>query len=340
MVQSLMETSQLPKVATGPARELKPSCVFWTNPTGQMCVQNFRPGENVYYAPHTYSEYTIVVCLEGEMFKAQPGATSYIGRGETMFGNPGVEHSSGYLARDGKPCETICLTLEPRLVASLTEEFKLPLVNENNCAAFLGKVQNRIVHECAQSIADELRTAQPGHQIVIETLATRLLVETLRSWPRANVTTIPTDRLPRLPRRDFVRAYEFMRWCRKENFRLQQLCQFLGSSQERFTRLFLASTRHTPASFYNRMLLARARDLLLNDGLSIKEIGFELGFKTSSHFIAAFRREFATSPQEYRQRPALACAGSLPTSLTTENSRLPRQTGGNRTPYQFATATG
>ena len=247
-------------------------------------------------------EYTIVVCLEGEMFKAQSGAASYIGRGETMIGNPGVEHSSGYLERDGKSCETICLTLEPRLVASLTEEFKLPLVNESSCAAFLGKVDNRIVHECAHSIAEELRTAQPGHKIVIETLATRIIVETLRSWPRANVTSIPTDHQPRLPRRDFVRAYEFMRWCRKENFRLQQLCQFLGSSQERFTRLFLASTRHTPASFYNRMLLARARDLLQNEGLSIKEIGFELGFRTSSHFIAAFRREYATSPQEYRQK--------------------------------------
>ena len=290
------------KAPGGPARETRPSCIFWTNPTGQMCVQNFRPGENVHYEPHTYSEYTIVVCLEGEMFKAQSGQTSYIGRGETMIGNPGVEHSSGYLARDGKPCETICLTLEPRLVAALTEEFNLPLVNENTSAAFLGKVNNAIVHDCARSIAEELRTAQPGHKIVIETLATRLLVETLRSWPRASVTSIQTDHQPRLPRRDFVRAYEFMRWCRKENFRLQQLCQFLGSSQERFTRLFLASTRHTPASFYNRMLLARARDLLQNEGLSIKEIGYELGFKTSSHFIAAFRREFAASPQEYRQR--------------------------------------
>ena len=295
-----MDNNLAAKVPKGLAPD--PSCVFWTNPSRQLCVQNFRPGENVYYQPHTYSEYTIVVCLEGEMFKAQSGATSYIGRGETMIGNPGVEHSSGYLSRDGKSCETICLTLEPRLVASLAGEFNLPPVNENTCAAFLGKVENRIVHECARSMAEELRTAHPGHKIVIETLATRLIVETLRSWPRTKVTTLPTDRQPRLPRRDFVRAYEFMRWCRKEHFRLQQLCQLLGCSQERFSRLFLATTRQTPASFYNRMLLERARILLKKDELSIKEVGFELGFKTCSHFIAAFRREFAASPQEYRRR--------------------------------------
>jgi AraC family transcriptional regulator len=93
-----------------------------------------------------------------------------------------------------------------------------------------------------------------------------------------------------------------MRWCRKEDFRLQHLCQYLGCSEERFTRLFLASTHHTPASFYNRLLLERAGDLLRDSSLPIKEIGFELGFRTSSHFIAAFRREFGASRQEYRQR--------------------------------------
>jgi transcriptional regulator GlxA family with amidase domain len=92
-----------------------------------------------------------------------------------------------------------------------------------------------------------------------------------------------------------------MRWCRKDKFRLQHLCQHLGSSEERLNRLFLASTRQTPASFYNRMLLERAQQLLRKPECSIKEIGFDLGFKTCSHFIAAFRREFATTPQEFRK---------------------------------------
>jgi len=187
-------------------------------------------------------------------------------------------------------------------LTSLTREFGLPSADGETCPVFTGKLNNSILHDCAQSIAEELRDGKPGHKLVIETLATRLLVEAMRSWPRANIEKMETDKTPRLPRKDFVRAYEFMRWCRKEDFRLHHLCQFLGSSEERFTRLFLASTRHTPASFYNRLLLERARDLLRDPQLSIKEIGFQLGFKTSSHFIAAFRREFAASPQEYRQR--------------------------------------
>jgi transcriptional regulator GlxA family with amidase domain len=107
-----------------------------------------------------------------------------------------------------------------------------------------------------------------------------------------------------------------MRGCRKENFRLQYLCRFLGSSEERFTRLFLSSTQQTPASFYNRMLLDRACQLLANLDLSIKEITFELGFKSSSHFIAAFRRQHGISPQKYREQCMFDAAGSSQTAAT------------------------
>jgi AraC-like DNA-binding protein len=286
----------------GKPREKKPGCTFWTGRDGEMCVQNFRPEEDVHYHPHTHSEYTIVVCLEGEILKTQLGQTHVIGRGGVMIGNHGVEHSSGYMSRSGKPCQSVSLSLNRRLLASLSGEFRLPPADGDTCPAFTGKLENSIMLDCAEAIAEELTGAKPGHKIVIETLATRLVVEAMRAWPRTSIEKIEADMSHRLPRKDFVRAYEFMRWCRKDSFSLDQLCRYLGSSQQRFTRLFLASTNNTPASFYNRMLLDRSLGLLGDPKLSIKEIGYDLGFKTSSHFIAAFRREFATSPQEYRQR--------------------------------------
>jgi AraC-like DNA-binding protein len=285
----------------GQSREIKPSSTFWTRQDGQMCIQSFRPSGDVRFEPHTYAEYTIAICLEGEIEKSQMGQTQVIGRGESIIGNYGVEHTSGYWSHNGKRCEAVVLSVDRHVLESLTKEFNLPSADGATGPAFMGKVGNAALHDCARGIAGELRAGLPGHKIVVESMATRLLVEAMRAWPRANIEKIPTDLSPRLPRRDFVRAYEFMRWCRKDSFRLQHLCQFLGSSEERFNRLFLASTRHTPANFYNRMLLERARDLLRDPGLSVKEIGYQLGFKTSSHFIAAFRREFAATPQVYRQ---------------------------------------
>jgi transcriptional regulator GlxA family with amidase domain len=159
---------------------------------------------------------------------------------------------------------------------------------------------NNTIHGCASEIRRELAGRKSGYKIALEHLAMRLLVEAFRSWPRPQIRQIAANFTQRLSQRDFFRAYDFMRRCRKELFRLQHLCGILGISEERFTRLFLASTNNTPANFYNRMLLERGLDLLGDSALSIKEISFELGFKTTSHFIASFRREFSTTPQEYR----------------------------------------
>jgi transcriptional regulator GlxA family with amidase domain len=166
---------------------------------------------------------------------------------------------------------------------------------------FLGKLNNRVLYHCARDIAQEMQHQRLGHQIILEGLALRILIETLRSWPRKAVENCEVDLTPRLPRRDFVRAYEFMRWCRKDTFRLQHLCRFLGSSEGRFTRLFRAATNTSPANFYNRLLLERGRDLLADKTMSIKEISFHLGYKTCSHFVVAFHREFGIPPHAYRQ---------------------------------------
>ena len=279
----------------------KPESMFWVPPDGQLCLQHVLLEKDISYAPHTHSEYTIVLCLNGAITKTQLGQTQVVEPGEVMMGNFGIEHASSYLSNGGQ-CEAVCLTFNRSLLANLAAEFLLPIPRHDDGPVFLGKLSNPVIWDCAKNVVREMQGQQHGHKIVIEALASRMLVETLRAWPRHQLENCKVDMKPRLPRRDFVRAHEFMRWCRKDEFRLQHLCSFIGSSEERFTRLFQAATNDTPAIFYNRMLLERGRSLLLDDCLSIKEISYQLGFKTSSHFIVAFRRQFGFTPQDYRLR--------------------------------------
>lgn len=279
-------------------------CRFWTGRDGQICVQHFRSKADVFYPLHAHSEYTVVVCLAGEIVVKQLGHEQIIGPGEAVIGNYGVFHTSAYRPLNGQSCEAVSISLERRLMESLTNDFAMVPWGKATCPAFIGKAQGLVLRECAEKIGEELKGSLEGSQVIIETHAIRLLVETIRLWPRMGIAQVEMDGSQRLTRSEFVRAYEFMRGCRKENFRLQFLCRFLGSSEERFTRLFLSSTQQTPASFYNRMLLDRACGLLADPALSIKEITFELGFKSSSHFIAAFRRQHGISPQRYREQCA------------------------------------
>ncbi len=273
---------------------------FWTRQDGRMCVQWYRPQGQAEFLPHTHSEYSIAVCLEGEISLSQLGESSMIGSGGALITNFGVEHASAYFASNSISTEAVSLTFDRTFIENLAEEFKLPSASGDQCAAFSGALEAPKVHEVAQRIRSEFVENKPGQSFAIEILGRQLLLEVLRSWPKAKIDKINADMTPRLPRKDFVRAYEFMRTCQKQDFRLQNLCQFLGSSEERFTRLFLASTRSTPAVFYNRLLMGRARELLKNEAFSVKEISFQLGFKTPSHFISVFRKEFGCSPQRHQ----------------------------------------
>lgn len=299
-----------------------PDFVFWTSGTGQLGLQLLYTAEAVYYRPHTHPEYNFTICLAGEISSVQLGRKQVIGRGGIVISNPGVEHSGGYRPRGHQGCEILTLSLDRRFIAALAPEFGLPAPDRETSLAFTGTLQSLMIHDCAQTLAVEVLETRPGRNQVIEALAGRLVVECLRAWPRPHIRSVATDTVPRLPRKDFVRAYEFMRRCPKENFRLQHLCQFLGSSEERFTRLFLASTQTSPAAFYNRLLLERAQDLLRDTNLSVKEIGYQLGFKTSSHFTAAFRRTFGRSPQAYR-REVTVIPGHFPAEVTPAVSADP-----------------
>lgn len=280
---------------------------FWTGREGQMCVQYFRPKSDVFYAPHVHSEYTLVVCLAGEVMVKQMGQEQTIGTGEALFGNDGVPHASGYRTQNGRPCEAVSISVDRRLLASLTADFEMLPWRKSASPAFIGKIHGPGLRDSAQAIARELKSTHQGKTVLLEVHAIQLLIESMRLWPRSGVAEVGVNAAQRLPRREFIRAYEFMRWCRKEDFRLRLLCQYLGSSEERFARLFLASTDQTPANFYNRMLMDRACLLLTQASLSVKEIAFELGFRNSSHFTAAFSRMHAVSPQKYRE----TCGGRV-----------------------------
>ena len=48
--------------------------------------------------------------------------------------------------------------------------------------------------------------------------------------------------------------------------------------------------------------LIEARNLLLNSGKSVSEIGYELGYNEKSYFTRVFRKKTGLTPTEYREQ--------------------------------------
>jgi len=72
-------------------------------------------------------------------------------------------------------------------------------------------------------------------------------------------------------------------------------------SQVHLIRQFIRWTGHTPAEYIRRARVARARQLLAQVDLSIKEIARATGFKNPFHFSRVFRQIDGLAPTFYRE---------------------------------------
>ena len=67
-----------------------------------------------------------------------------------------------------------------------------------------------------------------------------------------------------------------------------------------FARLFKQSTGVPPHRYLVERRIARAKELLTTDHLSVAEIARAVGFRTASHFATVFHRAAGMTPTAYR----------------------------------------
>jgi AraC-like DNA-binding protein len=75
-----------------------------------------------------------------------------------------------------------------------------------------------------------------------------------------------------------------------------------GMSDSWFRRLFREKYGIAPMSFRQRLLHERARRLLLNTNLTVKEISFQLGYDSQNYFSRIFKISEGMSPLHFRER--------------------------------------
>lgn len=79
-----------------------------------------------------------------------------------------------------------------------------------------------------------------------------------------------------------------------------ELAEACRVSKRHFFRLFRRTTGSSPAGYAAQRRIERAKTLLREDQMVVKQIAYSCGFETPSAFSVAFRRHTGMSPREYR----------------------------------------
>lgn len=88
----------------------------------------------------------------------------------------------------------------------------------------------------------------------------------------------------------------------QDNFPEQRLQQETGLGRAHLDRLFWKDYNVTTREYWERLREEAAIRYLQTESLSIKEVGYHLGFKQASHFTKWFSRRVGKTPKSYREQ--------------------------------------
>lgn len=96
-------------------------------------------------------------------------------------------------------------------------------------------------------------------------------------------------------------AKKYMNDHSHETIKMEDIAREIGMSYSLFRKMFKTYTGFSPGHYFLQLKLARSKELLLEGGLTCKEVAFQMGFVTVEHFHSIFRKYYGVSPDKFRK---------------------------------------
>jgi AraC family transcriptional activator of pyochelin receptor len=222
---------------------------------------------------------------------------------ETYFGNERC-------LRRAMPTHFVMIWLQPsrlsslgtELIASLAPELQQFL--EGDTRPFFHRSLGQTTPEMQRVLQRLLNCPYQGFtkQLYLEGQALELLSLQFAQWLEQDQTKTPTLLL----RSDDVERVHHAKAILAQNLMhppsIMELAQQVGLNDYKLKLGFRQVLGTTPFGYLRKQRLELAQQFLSNTEMSIEDIAIAVGYQSRSSFIAAFRRQFGTSPRLWQQQ--------------------------------------
>lgn len=129
-------------------------------------------------------------------------------------------------------------------------------------------------------------------QILI--LVTRRLIEETNSY-----TAISTEgEIPRMLQKAIFCIHEHI----DRPIEVRTICKYLDVSPQYLIRLFQRYLHVYPIKYIQQLKISKAKDLIRETSMTMKEISFSIGYENTYYFSRVFRKLEGMSPTEYKEK--------------------------------------
>jgi AraC family transcriptional regulator len=247
------------------------------------------------WASEARQTYTALSVLHGTLRWTGASATGELRAPGALLIAPGEDfntqgQNTAYLLATLAPAYVLDCAVRARLTrADARITFPAPAVTDDARLARL-----------ASDLADELRAAEVGQELVVAAFVEQLTIHLLRRHAHIRrAAELELSRVGLIDRR-VRRAVELMHARLDQDVPLEEMAAAAYLSPFHFARLFKKVTGMSPHAYLSALRLERAQTLLATTDLSVTEVSARVGYVSPSHFAKAFRQTTGLSPRTFR----------------------------------------
>jgi AraC family transcriptional regulator len=144
------------------------------------------------------------------------------------------------------------------------------------------------------------RAPHPAQDVLVESLATALLMHVLRGY--SSLPRQEQESSRNVAPAALRRALAYIEDQPNIRISLDELAAIAGLSRFHFGRLFRKHIGTSPAAYIEQSRLDRAKAMIRLGQMSLTDIAYALGFADQSHFARRFRQRMGCTPSEYARQ--------------------------------------
>ncbi|OQP63388.1 AraC family transcriptional regulator [Niastella vici] len=164
---------------------------------------------------------------------------------------------------------------------------------------YLSKAESGQVQQILAEIVQEIKNDEPAMEEMLRILLKKLIIIATRIWKKEHsiITSEASQDI------EFLRKFsQLVELHYKKLHTVADYANMLAMSPKMLHKHITKTGQASPNDLIKERIILEAKRLLAHTPLSVKEIGYALGYEDPAYFVRLFTKQAGTSPVEFRKQ--------------------------------------
>jgi AraC-like DNA-binding protein len=162
---------------------------------------------------------------------------------------------------------------------------------------FMDQEASKAMQKILQEIKEEIGLDDTGSEEMLRILLKEIIIKSTRIWKQEHQVANEESRWEV----EFSRTFsQLVEWHYTRHHSVAEYASLLHITPKALNKRIARYSNSTPNEIIKNRIMLEAKRLLVHTPLSVKEVGYRLGYDDPSYFVRLFTKQVKISPQGFR----------------------------------------